>query len=73
MLSWVLRDSRNIYLNETTHLGTISELISVKEGFKKKEKVKLALLAELGYGSERILGGDSIIFLKPSQSHVMCK
>ena len=47
MLSWVLRERRNIYSHETTLISTIFELISVKEGLKRKENMKLKLLAEV--------------------------
>ena len=37
MLSWVLKDCRNIYLNKTTLVSTFFELFSAREGFKRKK------------------------------------
>ena len=34
MLSWVLRDSRNIYCSKTTFLSTIFAPFSIREGLK---------------------------------------
>ena len=47
ILSLVLRASKNIYLNKKTLPSTIFKLIPVREGFKKNEKVKVELLAEV--------------------------
>ena len=63
MLSWVLRDNRNIYLKKMT-LRTVFKLISVREGFKKK-KMELELLAEFrGIGVQGDFRGQPIIRLK---------
>ena len=60
MFSWVLRDSRNIYLNKTTLLSTIFKLFPVREGFKKKNKVELDVLAKVRR-SEGVSGVKPVI------------
>ena len=50
MLSWVLRGSRHISLNKTTHLSTIFELFS-KGRLPKEKKVKIGLLSKVRWRS----------------------
>ena len=47
MLSWVLRDRRNIYSNKMTLFSTIFKLYSVKGKLQKEKKGKLGFLAQV--------------------------
>ena len=62
MLSWVLRDRRNINSNKTTLLSTIFKLFSVKGRLQKEKKFNWGFWLKLGgLGSECFLGANMLL------------
>ena len=60
MLSWVLRDNRNIYFSKTTLLFTAVTPFYIREGFKN---VVLGVLAEAPLTPIPMLSDNIVVFV----------
>ena len=60
MLSWVLRDNRNIYFSKTTLLCTAVTPFYIREGFKN---VVLGVLAEAPLTPISMLSDNIVVFV----------